>query len=155
MRRLGRWFNYQTKERPFFSALVVLLIVIVPGYARLESAVSTANDAAESANEAAISASATATQLSNLIAREQARDAATQLANCQTRNQASKNGRDRFDVFFTAIETIFTSSPDATQEQKDRTKQFIDSLRAAVPLDPTKEDVDCNADGTLTPADYG
>lgn len=155
MKKLGRWLDRQTKERPFFSALIVLLIVIVPGYARLEGAVNTANHAANSANAAALSAADTAKQLSALVEQEAAQTKATALVNCQTRNTASKNGRDRFGKFFDALEAIFLASPDQTPEQRAQAQQFIENLRAGVPLDPEAEDVDCNGDGVLSERDYG
>lgn len=154
MRRFLHWFDYQTKQRPFFSALIVLILVVVPGYARLETAVNKANSAAESSNIAAESSARTAKDLSKFVKEQQIRDAASVLANCQTRNTATKNGRDRFDTFFTAIDTIFTSYPNQTEEQKQRAHQFVATLRNAVPLDPTTEDVDCNDDGKLGPEDY-
>lgn len=139
-RRISRWVDRQTKERPFFSALFVLLIVIVPGYSRLESSVNTAERAANSA-------AATAEQLAGLTK-------STQKANCQTRNTAQARGRERFDKFFTGIELVFTSTPGQSEERKQATREFIARLRSAVPLDPSIEDVDCDSNGKLDSEDY-
>lgn len=155
MKNTTTWLNRQTKDRPFFSALVVLIIVIVPGYWRLENTLNTANHAAQSASAAATSASETAAQLKIITENEQSRNKAISLSNCQTRNTASKNGRDRFDTFFTAIEVIFSSVPNQTPEQQQGAKDFVAKLRTAVPLDPKLEDVDCNGDSVLGPEDYG
>jgi len=154
MKRFGHWIDRQIHERPFFSALIVLIMVIVPRYARLESAVNTANEAAESASAAADSAADTAKELVRLASIQNASEKATQLANCQTRNGATKNNRDRFDTFFTALETLFTSNPNQTPEQRAQATKFVEDLRAGVPLDPKSEDVDCNGDGQLDKQDY-
>jgi Na+-transporting methylmalonyl-CoA/oxaloacetate decarboxylase gamma subunit len=136
-----RWVEYQTKNRPFLSALVVLMIVIVPGFVRLENASNKTNQ--------------TAAQVEVVSQAQVAQVKAISLANCQTRNTAQKNGRQRFDQLFNAIEVILTSSPTATPEQQQAAHSFVESLRKAVPLDATVEDVDCNGDGQLTIADYG
>lgn len=135
------WLQRQTKHRPFLCALVILMIIIIPGYFRLENAVNTANDATK---RVAVITKAQA---------EQTKAIAT--ASCQTRNTAQKNGRQRFDQLFNAIEVIFTSSPTSTPEQQQAAHAFVDSLRKAVPLDPAVEDVDCNGDGQLNISDYG
>lgn len=43
-----KWLDNQTKQRPFFSALVVLLMVVVPGYFLLED---TQREVCERAND--------------------------------------------------------------------------------------------------------
>jgi hypothetical protein len=144
---MSNWVNKQVKERPFFSALVVLLIVMVPGYWRLENAVDTANDAAESAEQ-------TAEDLETATLAQQKENEEIVLDACLTRNTASQNGRDRFTQLFNGIEAILLAQPDQTEAEKERIEKFVDSLRNTVPLDPTTEDVDCNADGKLDQADY-
>lgn len=140
MRRTN-WLKYQTQKRPFLSALIVILMVVVPGYLRLENAVNTAND--------------TAKQVAAVTKAQVDQTKLTAIANCQTRNTAQKNGRSRFDQLFNAIEVIFTSNPASTPEQQQAAHSFVDSLRKAVPLDPSVEDVDCNQDGQLSLPDYG
>lgn len=161
MRRTVRWFDRQIKDRPFFSALVVLIFVVVPGYARLETAVSTANDSAETANEAAESAEKTsestakiAEQLVRITELETERDKRVTLANCQTRNTSSARGRERFETFFTVFETVVNNDPDQTEENRQRAADFFSDLRSQVTLDPSTEDVDCDGDGILTSEDY-
>lgn len=140
IKRFGLWIDRQTKERPFFSALVVLILVVAPGAAKLENAIDTARDAAASA--------------ASIVRSENARDQLLALANCQTRNTASQKNRERFDNFFKAIELVFTNSPNMTPERKEEVKKFVNDLRKAVPLDPHLEDVDCNDNGRLGLEDY-
>lgn len=140
MKKIGQWFKKTTKDRPFLSALIIILIVVVPGYFRLENAVDTAND--------------TASKFVIITDAEQAQQKANAFENCLTRNTATSRGRDRFAIFFSALETIFTSNPQQTPEQRERVAQFIKDLRHAVPLDPELEDVDCNQNGRLDPDDY-
>lgn len=136
-----KWIQKQTKLRPFLSALVVLLLIIVPGYFRIENAVSHTN---------------TNTQQLGDVTRAQTQQVKqTSLINCQTRNTAQRNSRDRFNQLFNAIDVILTSSPSASPQQQQATHAFVDQLRKAIPLDPTVEDIDCNGDGQLTIADYG
>jgi hypothetical protein len=139
VRRFGRWVDKQTRVRPFLCALVVLGLLVVPGYFRLENAVNNSNE--------------TSHAVALLVVREKVRDEAASLANCQTRNTANKNGRNRFDVLFNAIEIVFSSGTQ-TPEQKKRVTDFVQSLRAHVPLDASAEDVDCNHNGFLDPIDY-
>lgn len=139
IRKLCRWLDKQTRVRPFMCALIVLSLVVVPGYFRLENAVKSANDSTRA--------------VAQLVIRENARDSAAALANCQTRNTANKNGRNRFDVLFSALEVIFTNGDQSPERQK-RVKDFVNSLRAHVPLDAAAEDVDCNKNGFLDPIDY-
>jgi hypothetical protein len=140
MKRIGRWFDCQITERPFFSALIVLVVVMVPGYARLEST-------AKSASSAAVTSAQTAQELVKTTK-------AQQQTNCQTRNSAQKNGRDRFSSFFKGIEVVLVNTPGASEERKQQTREFVSKLRNAVPLDASLEDVDCNNDGALTSEDY-
>lgn len=141
MKRFFRQLQQQTRKRPFFSALVIIMIMVVPGYLRLENAVNTAND--------------TTKQVAVVTASQAEQVKQTSLVNCQTRNTAQKNGRDRFSQLFNAIEVIFTSNPATTPEQQQAAHAFVESLRKAVPLDPSVEDVDCNKDGQLSLSDYG
>lgn len=140
LRRAGRWFQRQPRKRPFGSVLVILLVIVVPGYFRLENAVDSANKSSA--------------QVKAVVQRERTRDEASILANCQTRNTANKNGRNRFDVLFNSLEVIFSNGQTDPERQK-RVKEFVDSLRAHVPLDAAAEDVDCNHNGFLEPQDYG
>lgn len=140
LRRVGRWFQRQPRVRPFISVLFMLMLVVVPGYFRLENAVHKANESAH--------------QVKILVQRENARDRSLAISNCQTRNTASKNGRDRFDTFFTGIEVVFSASVQ-TPERQQQVKAFVQSLRSHVPLDAKAEDVDCNRNGMLDPNDYG
>lgn len=135
------WVKKQTKIRPFLSALVVLMIIVVPGYLRLENAVNTAND--------------TAKRIVVVTKAQTDQAKQTTLFNCQTRNTAQKNGRERFEQLFNAIDVIFTSNPTSSAEQQQAAHAFVESLRKAVPLDASVEDVDCNVDGQLSLADYG
>lgn len=148
MKDIANWINLQIKNRPFFSALVILILVIVPGYARVESISTKASDAA-------VSSADTSKQLADVVAAQTEQNKATALANCQTRNTASKNGRARFDQLFNGIEAIFTSTPGQTDQQKQQAMDFVEKLRTQVPLDPSKEDVDCNGDKVLGSQDYG
>lgn len=141
MKSFVRWLNLQTKIRPFFSALVLLLLVVIPGYARVENATDKAN---KSAN-----------QVKTIFENERQQGLAGVFANCQTRNTATKHDRARFEAFFTGIETIFTNTPNQTEEQQVKVKEFVNNLRNAVPLDARAEDVDCNKDGFLDDKDYG
>lgn len=136
-----KWVQKQTKVRPFLSALVIIIIIVAPGFAQLESAVTKAND--------------TAHEVETISQNQRDQAKATTLGNCQTRNNAQKNGRERFNQLFNAIDVILTSNPNTTPEQQQATHAFVESLRRAVPLDAGVEDVDCNADGSLTIADYG
>ena len=145
--RPGRWLDRQTKERPFLSALVALLLVGVPGYFRLETSVDTSNKAAEAANK-------TAQDLIKFIEDEQLKLEEQNLFICQTRNTASKNGRDRFEAFILFLEVSFVGDPEQTEAEKERAQKFIDRLRESIPLDPALEDIDCNGDGELGPGDY-
>lgn len=136
-----KWVVEQCKLRPFLSALIVLLIVITPGYFRIEQAIKRDSD--------------TASQLVVVTKQQTDQAKATTQINCHTRNTAQKNSRDRFSELFNALDVLLTTSPTQTLQQQQVAHAFIDGLRKAVPLDPTVEDVDCNGDGQLTNADYG
>lgn len=140
IKRFKRWLGRTIQNRPFFSVLVVLLIVITPGYLRLEKAVDTANK--------------TADKVAVVSAAEERQNEANLLDNCQTRNTAASRSRNRFTLFFSAIEAVFTSAPEQTPEQRQRAVEFVARLRVAVPLDPSIEDVDCDGNGVLGPEDY-
>lgn len=144
---MGNWLREQTKVRPFFSALIVLLLVVVPGYFRLETAVDTANDAAKSAEE-------TSNELAAATDAQQKENEAVLMEACQIRNTASANTRARFDALFDGLEAVLLSFPDQTPERAARAKAFVDTLRSSVSLDPALEDVDCNQDGKLDKSDY-
>lgn len=135
------WLEKQIKLRPFLCALIVILIVITPGYFRIEQTLNQTRD--------------TSAQLL-LVTKQQAEQTKSiSITNCHTRNTAQKNSRNRFAELFDALDVLLTSSPAQTPEQQQAAHSFIDSLRKAVPLDPSVEDVDCNSDGQLTSADYG
>jgi len=144
---MSNWLREQTQTRPFTSALVVLLLVFVPGYLRLEVAIDTANDAADSAEQ-------TSEDLAVAIETQQKENEAILLEACQIRNTASAKTRARFDALFDGLEAVLLSLPDQTPERAGRAKAFVDTLRASVSLDPALEDVDCNQDKQLTKHDY-
>jgi hypothetical protein len=144
---MDNWVNKQVKERPFFSALIVLLIVMVPGYWRLEMAVDTANDAAEQAEQ-------NSEDLAAAISAQAEENKSLAIETCKTRNTASQNSRARFEQLFSGLEAIFIASPNQTDERKIRAQAFLASLRNSVPLDAESEDVDCDGDGKLTESDY-
>jgi hypothetical protein len=123
------------------------MLVVIPGYVRQEAAL-------DKANEAAVSANDTAADLAKANKEELERRSIVTLENCQTRNIASKNGRDRFDAFFDGLEIIFTTNPEQSPEEQERNREFINNLRTAVTLEPSTEDVDCSGDGKLGPEDY-
>jgi hypothetical protein len=140
MKKAWRWVKCQPTDRPFMSVLVILLIVMVPGYARLEATVNQSNENADNF-ETVVKTEAQRLQEQNII-------------NCQIRNTANANTRTRFNALFGAIEVAFIGNPNTTEQEKQQAKKFVDDLRAAVPLDPTTEDVDCNDDNILTNQDY-
>lgn len=148
MKKFGRWIKFNIRSRPFFSAMVLLIIVVTPGFVMLQNAV-------DKSDKAAHEAQVVATNLAAVLEREDQQQELALFTNCQIRNTATKNGRDRFDTFFTAIEIIFTNDPEQTPEENQQAVDFVDNLREAVPLDPLLEDVDCNLNGVLDPEDYG
>lgn len=127
-----RWVERQIKEKPFFSVLIVILIIVVPGYFRIENA---ADEAKETAHALA-------------VATEE-----DKLETCQTRNTFQKNTREKFTKYNNTIELALTQDP-SDPERVARTKVFMDSLRSAVETTPQDEDQDCNEDGYFDELDY-
>lgn len=144
---MSGWVKRQIDERPFFSALLILLLVTVPGFVVVENAITTANKAAESAEK-------TAEDLKEVVKDQTKENEKLLLETCKTRNNAQANGRARFVAFFDGLEAVLLAFPDQTEEDKQKTSAFVDSLKNTVPLDPSTEDVDCNQDGKLTELDY-
>jgi hypothetical protein len=146
LKRMGRWIRRQTKDRPFATALVVMLLVVSPGFLRLENI-------AHTANEAAASAKILATERAQESEREAEALKEETLVGCQTRNTFQQNVRVKFGRFIDAIELAFVSSA-RDPEQASRTREFINQLRDAVETRPDGEDRDCNDDSKYDEADY-
>jgi hypothetical protein len=146
LKRIGRWIRRQTKNRPFATALVVMIIVVSPGFLRLENI-------ADTANEAASSAKTLATERVEEAKRDAEKLKEETLIGCQTRNTFQQNVRVKFARFIDAIELAFVSSA-RDPEQAGRTRAFINQLRDAVETRPEGEDRDCNDDSKIDDADY-
>lgn len=146
LKRIGRWLRRQTRDRPFATALVVMIIIVSPGFLRLENI-------ADTANEAAASAKILATERAEELAREAEALKEETLIGCQTRNTFQQNVRVKFGRFIDAIELAFVASA-RDPEQAGRTRDFINQLRDAVETRPEGEDRDCNDDSKFDDADY-
>lgn len=127
-RRIRKW----SSDRPFTTAVIVFLLIITPGFVRIEQVTGTANDTAN---------------------RVSANELEENLLSCQTRNTFQKNTREKFDAFINAIEVAFVSQADSPQ-RADAIRLFTDQLRESVSTDPKEEDRDCNGDGKLDTVDY-
>lgn len=92
----------------------------------------------------------TATKFKAAEAREEIEETQEDLENCQTRNTAVNNGRERFAQFSRNITVLFGQGSLTPEEQK----QVQTILFKDINLDPAVEDIDCNKDGELTPQDY-
>lgn len=113
--------------RPFLASLVVLLIVIVPGYWRLD-VLTTENH--ETAND-----------VKRLVRRIEAQAVIDERKQCQLRNSGQRSTRQTFTTLFDRIVEM-GSDPKA-----------VDELREALPK-PAKIDVDCDEDGQIDNEDY-
>lgn len=82
-------------------------------------------------------------------AREELEEAQESLENCQIRNTAVNNGRERFLKFRDNIAGLFGQSDDPA-----RAEMIQKALFAGINLDPAVEDIDCSKDGKLDSKDY-
>lgn len=139
MRKLFRTLRREATNRPFTSAVVVILIIVTPGFIRLENIIDEAHE--------------TSRQVSVSEARELAEELDEDLLSCQTRNTFQKNTREKFDAFINAVEVAFVSQSD-TPQRADAIRLFTSQLRDSVHSDPEVEDRDCNEDGKFDTVDY-
>lgn len=146
IKRIGRWIRRQTKNRPFVTALIVMLLVVTPGFLRLENIANTANQAAASAKTLATDRAEQAEK--DAIALEE-----ESLIGCQTRNTFQQSVRTKFARFIDAIELAFVASAN-DPVQASKTREFINKLRDSVESHPEGEDRDCNNDSKFDDADY-
>lgn len=146
LRQFLRWLDHQMDTRPFFTAVVVMLLVVTPGFIRIEQNANTAQSAADSAHATALSVAAAE-------ARDDARAKAEVIESCQTRNTFQQNTRDKFDRYNNAIETLLLANV-TDPERIARTQAFVEQLRLSVQTAPEDEDADCNGDGEFSEADY-
>lgn len=134
-KRLRNW----AKRRPFTTAVIVILMIVIPGFVRIEQ---TADEAHETANELALTE-----------ARETAEEEGEALLSCQTRNTFQQNTRFKFNAFIDAVEVAFISQAD-TPQRADAIRVFTEQLRESVDTDPEQEDRDCNGDKVYDHMDY-
>lgn len=137
---MTNWFKKQAKDRPLATALVILLAIAIPSFARVQSIADEAHDTAKTVE---------ATEK-----RESAEEAQEALLSCQTRNTFQQNTRDKFVSFNNAIELAFTGSASQSPERAEATRRFIEQLRESVESNPEEEDRDCNSDGVFDETDY-
>jgi hypothetical protein len=130
--KFKRWLEKQPRDRPFLSVLFVMLLIVVPGYFRVESAVDEANR--------------TADQLADKIETDR-------ILSCQTRNTFQRNSRNKFTKYNDAIELAIIRDP-SDPERVAAAKVFMENLRAAVETTAEQEDLDCNGDEVFDAADY-
>lgn len=133
--RVRGWFS----DRPFTSAVIVLLIIVTPGFVRLEQVTNKANDAS---NRVSLSEE-----------RALANEIEEDLTSCQTRNTFQKNTREKFAAFINVVEVAFVSQADNPQ-RADAIRLFTAQLRDSVYTAPEDEDRDCNGDEKFDDADY-
>lgn len=141
-----RWLDNQMDNRPFVTAVIVMILVVTPGFMRIQQI---ADDSKDAATQAKVTADA-------FQAREK-RDTEKQIeeniASCQTRNTFQRNTRNKFDRFNDAIELAITSGV-TDPARLENINRFMTQLRDSVETTPEEEDRDCNGDEVFDEIDY-
>lgn len=132
MRKFFRKISEWSHDRPFTTAVIVFLVIVTPGFVRIEQVTNKTNSTA---------------------ARVSTNEVEENLLSCQTRNTFQKNTREKFKSFIDAVEVAFVSQADSPQ-RAEAIRLFTDQLRASVSTDPKVEDRDCNEDGKFDTVDY-
>lgn len=145
-KRIRLWLDEQIDDRPFVTALIVLILVVTPGFIRVEQNANTANEAADVAQ-------ATAESFAAAAAKEDLKQQDEIIQSCQTRNTFQRNTRDKFDRFLNTLELLLSTSA-SDPERAKRVGDFIQQLRESVETTPEDEDRDCNNNGEVGPSDY-
>lgn len=146
MRKFVNKLRRESVRRPFTSAVIVVLVIVIPGFIRLEQIT-------DAANSAATEAHAVAEQVARSEARELAEEDEEDLLSCQTRNTFQKNTREKFYSFINAVEVAFVSQSDNPQ-RADAIRIFTRQLRDSISTSPEDEDRDCTDDGLFDDRDY-
>lgn len=121
---IGRRFRHLAVDRPFLLALVVLLLVVIPGFLRVEYAVNAADDAADAAQGAADAAQEQADRNAEIV--ECLTTYAADLTDAlQDRDAVNKTARAaEFEVWQTFLRLIDTDHP--PPDARDRMVRAID-----------------------------
>lgn len=139
MRKLFRKARRWSETHPFTTAVIVVLVIVTPGFFRLEQITDRTDE--------------TARTVASSEERSVADEIEEDLLSCQTRNTFQKNTREKFNAFIDAVEVAFVSQAE-TPQRADAIRIFTGHLRDSVDTDPEDEDRDCNGDKKFDAVDY-